>query len=199
MDNKAAETDLDPARSEALRKIGRNVVNFQKMEAMLKELLLFGKVEGYGSELKQIVEQRASQLAKQTMAKLADALVKSALPKGESPDPRGPDDLAEPWFSFSCEILSSEEFIKERRRELKTVVEQRNKLIHQMLADFNPNSMESCLKLSSELDQQHDTIMPEYEFLKSMVEALRSAQCEMIRQLASGELAEAGDDKKASV
>ena len=156
------------------------------MEAMLKYIILFGRVEGYGSELKQIVAQRASELSKQSMGRLTDALGKSAFSKGETPVPQSPDDLAEPWFSFSFEIPSSEEFIRERRRALKSVVEERNKLIHQMLADFNPNSTESCIKLTSALDQQHDAIMPEYGFLKSMVEALSSAKDEVIRQFASG-------------
>ena len=39
-------TGLDEARDEAFRKIGRNVVNFQKMEAMLKYLIAHGSLKG---------------------------------------------------------------------------------------------------------------------------------------------------------
>jgi hypothetical protein len=39
MDRLTTRTDVvEAARDDALRKIGRNVVNFQKMEAMLKAL-----------------------------------------------------------------------------------------------------------------------------------------------------------------
>ena len=78
MHKKTDQTGLDKARSETLRKIGRNVVIFQKMEAMLKHLVAYGNMEGYMSDLQQVRMQRASSVARQSMGKLADAFVKSA-------------------------------------------------------------------------------------------------------------------------
>ena len=179
-----SHTDLDEARNEVLRKVGRNVVNFQKIEAMLKHLLVHGNVKGCASDLQRLQAQSAASLAKQPMGKLADAFVKSTYSRRASSDV-GPEDLTEAWFSSSLQVESDRDFAKEKKRALKVVVEERNKLIHQMLAQFNASSLDSCKKLSAELDEQNARIIPEYKFFQSLVGALTDAQKELIRYLAS--------------
>ena len=195
MDKSPDQTGIDKARSETLRKIGRNVVIFQKMEAMLKHLVAYGNMEGYMSDLEQVRTQRSSSVARQPMGKLADAFVKSAYPRSARSEVTGPDDLAGPWVSFCFEVESAKEFRKERQKALKAVVQERNKLIHQMLAHFDPGSLESCIQTASELDRQKATVMPEYRLLGSMMNALRSAHEELIRWLDSGGMSAASDDQ----
>jgi len=45
--------ELEKAKNEVLRKIGRNMLLFQKLEQMLKYLITNGKVAGYASEIKE--------------------------------------------------------------------------------------------------------------------------------------------------
>ena len=175
-----SHTDLDNARNETLRKVGRNVVNFQKIEGMLRHLLAHGNVKGCASELKRLKAQRVASLAKQSMGRLADAFTKSTYSRRADPD-AGPEGLSEAWVFFSFEVESDEEYAKEKKRALKVVVEERNKLIHQMLAHFNPSSLESCKKLSAELDDQNAKIIPEYKFIQSMVGALNDDHKELLR------------------
>jgi len=50
-----SEQDLIKIRDEVFRKIGRNLLNFQKIEQMLKYLIANGRMSGYMSD---IVEKR---------------------------------------------------------------------------------------------------------------------------------------------
>ena len=189
-----SHTDLDEARNEALRKIGRNVVNFQKIEAMLKHLLAQGNINGCASELKKLQAHSVASLAKQPMGKLADAFGNSAYSRKATSDD-APEDLAEAFFSFSFKIESDKDFAKERKKTLKVLVEERNKLIHQMLAHFNPNSLESCNNICAELDDQNAKVVPEFKYFKSVVDTLNVAQKELIDFLDSGDWGKITEDQ----
>jgi len=102
-------TDLAEARNEALRIIGRNVVNFQKIEAMLKYLLAQGNIKGCAGELERLQAQNVASLAKQPMGKLADAFGK-AVYSGKASLGDAPEDLEEAWFSCSFKLESDNNF-----------------------------------------------------------------------------------------
>jgi hypothetical protein len=54
------------------------------------------------------------------------------------------------------------------------LVDDRNDLIHHLLPRFNPESIDSCLETGHYLDQQREKLIPEYDFLKSLIEGLKS-------------------------
>jgi len=183
MTNSSELTDL---RNDVLRKIGRNGVNFQKMEGMLKLLNSQQALSGTLSEIAKVADKASKAVAKQPMGRLADAFVRSIYASvNESAHPqRDPQEIS---ISFSLRIESDPELVKERKRALSSVVAERNRLIHQWLAAFDPNSIESCTELALALDEQHARIWPEYEILRSMVQALREHHVELRRYLASDE------------
>ena len=51
-------TENHKLKEEALRKIGRNVVNFQKLEAMLKQLIVDSNLKGPVREIKARLEDK---------------------------------------------------------------------------------------------------------------------------------------------
>ena len=65
--NMESQIELEKAKNEVLRKIGRNVLLFQQMEKLLKFLIVNGKVAGYAGEIKAKIEQRAATINKKTM------------------------------------------------------------------------------------------------------------------------------------
>jgi hypothetical protein len=73
-----SEAELDIAKNEVLRKIGRNMLYFLQMEHMLKFLVTNGKVAGYVSELSTNQEQRAAAINRQTMGPLIGQLLENA-------------------------------------------------------------------------------------------------------------------------
>lgn len=80
----------DDLRDEALRKVGRNIVNLQKMERALKLLIVLSDLQGPMPELKGVYEKRLADVEKLTMGPLAnkvvDILYSAADTNAEAPD-----------------------------------------------------------------------------------------------------------------
>jgi hypothetical protein len=90
--------------------------------------------------------------------------------------------------SFSFRIEANPAIAKERKKALRAVVAERNRLAHQWLAEFDPRSKDSCLRLSAQLDAQHARVVPEFEALKGIFTAFKELRAEMVRYLSSDEL-----------
>jgi hypothetical protein len=121
------------------------------------------------------------------MGRLADAFLRQIY----SAEDRSKDlciENNELWVSTSFRIETSADVAKARKQALSAVVSERNTLIHQWLADFDPNSIESCKHLSAALDRQHEKIWPEFKILQSMVRTFRELTQELRKQIESGEL-----------
>jgi len=174
---------LADVRNEVLRKIGRNVVNFQKMEAMLKFLNTQQAMSGAFSDISKLVARAKKATSKQPMGQLADAFIRSAYSAKQ--DVVRPDDPTAVSVTFSLRIEADPALAAERKRALRSVVKERNKLVHKWLASFDPNSLESCEALGADLDEQHKRIWPEFETLKAIVLVVREYQREAAQYLTS--------------
>ena len=173
---------LEIARDLALQKVGRNVVNFQKMEAMLKFILTFASLHGPMSGLAKVVAQKTAEVAKEPMGNLV-VKAASAIHGDRKSTQQPPTKVAEAWFSYSIKIGETKEDAREWRKLMKAVVVERNELIHQMLATFNPNSIDSCESLCVELDKQRGRIIRAYEHLESIVIAIRESHRDLAKDV----------------
>jgi hypothetical protein len=180
-----ADMEVADLRDQVLRKIGRNVVNFQKMEAMLKVLNSHQQVSGALSDLPRLFAKASKSTSKLSMGRLADAFIRSVYSTTEGHVEQR--DHKEISISFSLNIEADPVLTKERKKALNAVVAERNKLIHEWLANFDPNSMKSCAQLQTELDKQHARIWPEFEMLKSIVQTSKELIDKLTRHLTSDE------------
>jgi hypothetical protein len=162
-------------RDAALQKIGRNVVNFQKMEAMLKFILTFSN---FAAPITQTGKHLTNQ-AKRVRSISMGVLVNQASKALQDERPPMPQDPKEIWVSHSFTFEDGNSDPRMWRKVMREVVRERNKLIHQMLASFNPSSIESCNVLCAVLDEQRDRIVPAYEHLQSIVKAIRESHKEL--------------------
>ncbi len=163
------DVDIVATRDLVLQKIGRNVVNFQKMEAMLKFVLTFANFTTPISDTESRLQQQANSDRKHPMGKLVEKAAKAL----HSEPPMAPPDIKEMWVSHSLNLSESGSDIREWRREMRRIVKERNLLIHHMLVPFNPSSLESCHALIIQLDEQRERILQAYEHLESLVTAIR--------------------------
>ena len=62
--------ELQSELNETLRKIGRNVLHFQRMEAMLKLLISHSSIQGTAKDLKANHEKAVDAVSRQTMGNL---------------------------------------------------------------------------------------------------------------------------------
>ncbi len=173
----STESDVTIARDLTLQKIGRNVVNFQKMEAMLKFVLTVANFSAPITKIQSHLEGRAKRARKHAMGRL----VKKAARELHSDPPKPPPDIAEIWVSHSLSLKDGGSQLADWRRAMRRVVKERNALIHHMLATWNPRSVDSCSALCKELDEQRERIIPAYNHLESVVAAIRQSHQELAR------------------
>jgi len=164
-----ADSEVIAARNLALQKIGRNVVNFQKMEAMLKFILTFANFSVPASKTESYLQQKTKHLRTKPMGELVEHTAKILHSEAAAPPP----DVSELWVSLSLSLGEGGSDMKEWRREMRRIVKERNQLIHHMLVPFDPHSAESCNVLSIELDAQRERILDSYQHLESIVIAIR--------------------------
>jgi hypothetical protein len=166
------ELKLTEIRDEVCRKIGRNLLNIQKIELMLKHLIAIGRVSGYASELAENHKQRAEQVHNQTMGNLVNQFLDNAFSRSEEPA-QSTDELKEPHISFSFAIEADADFYESKKQALKTLVDERNDLAHHLLTRFNIESIDGCLQLEQFLDQQREKHIAEYDFLKLLIDDIK--------------------------
>lgn len=176
-----ASPELEAARNLALQKIGRNVVNLQKMEAMLKFLLLVSDHTAPASTFSAEHAKRALRIARMPMGELVERAAKGLF-VGEQVRSKIPADIQEPWLSFNFVIESDDATRIAWRKNMRSVVQERNALVHKMLAKFDPHTVESCKSLSATLDEQRARLSDAYSSVESMFKAAR----EGIADMASG-------------
>jgi uncharacterized protein (DUF952 family) len=185
--------ELEAERNAALQKIGRNVVNLQKVEAMLKFLLLVSDQTVPASMFSAEHVKRAKRIARMPMGELVERTAKGVFFREEVKS-KIPVDIQEPWLSLSFAIESDDATRLAWRKNLRRVVQERNALIHKLLAKFDPHSIESCKSLSAALDEQRARLSDAYSSVESMFKAARegladiaAGNCEITPWPGSGE------------
>jgi len=166
----------------ALRKIGRNVVNFQKIEAMLKVFVSQTNFASPITQIAEILERRKQSVQKQSLGNLTKDYFKSFSSSMEHIH-KYPEDRTEAWVSLSFKIENEEGTLPQQKAALNFLVSERNRLIHQMLADFDPESKESCHALITDLDKQNVIIKREYKNLQNLLKALYEAKKELLMEI----------------
>jgi hypothetical protein len=164
-------------KDETLQKIGRNVVNFQRLEAVLKALVLASTAEGTFRDFQQRQTQRAKLIKKQSLGNLATDFHQTVYESNTHDVPDHPP--AEGWLSVSFQLEVDSTVAKDRKRALSALVRERNQLIHSELALLNLNSAENCAILCEKLDRQNERICNQLDEMGRV----RAAHMEMLQEL----------------
>lgn len=179
--------DTSPLYPEALQKIGRNVVELQKLEGMLKGLLVSIEFDGEVSELKTRMTERREAVSKRTMGSVSGELLNRMF--SEPIEPKRTTNTGDHWISFQYCHGGSEEYIEEIKKSFEKIVEERNQLIHHRLLSIDACSDVSCKELISYLDDQHARIEPMHDFLRNELNAVKEMQTifpQILKQLNAG-------------
>jgi len=177
-----SEDHIKQLRDVAFRKIGRNLVNFQQFERALKLIIVRSDVRGYASELAKVLRDKDKDIDRKPLGWLIQDFLKAVY--SSHPSHNGPaNELDEAWMSISLRIQSNKNLVRHRRRQLRELVKERNLLVHRLLANFDPNSVQSCEKLICLLDEQVDRLEPHYESLMDIIGNMQTAQKEIMKQL----------------
>ena len=177
-----SEHHKNELRDAVLRKIGRNLVNFQRFERMLKLVIVRSDVRGCASKLAKVYGDRAKDTDRKPLGWLVEEFFKTIY-SNEASNDNSPNELDEVWMSIFVRIDSDNDSIRNRKRELSELVAERNWLIHGSLADLDLDSVDNCKKLLSMLDEQDDRLKPHYLSLMCFIGNIQVAQQELFKQL----------------
>ena len=156
-------------RDVALRAIGRNLVNFQKLEKCLKALVRLDNFAGPISTIEDALAKRVSKASGYTLGKaLQEWLRVAALDAPRS----ATQDLFEPWISLSVLPSIDRERLAEHAEALNALAKERNNLVHQDLASFDFDSDKGCHALVESLDNQNARILEQLNFLAPAIRDL---------------------------
>ena len=191
-----SEDHIKELRDVAFRTIGRNLVNFQQLERALKFIIVRSDLTGYASQAAKVLRDKEKVVDRKALGWLVKDFFKSVYSNHSAND--GPaDERDEAWMSISLRIESSKNSIRDRKRQLRELVKERNLLVHRLLANFDPDSIESCEKLIRLLDEQVDRLKPHYESLMDIIGNMGASQQVILKQLEAElteSLGEDGDD-----
>lgn len=161
--------DIEAVRVEALRKLGRNVVNFAKIEAAFKHLLFISQIKGTSKTIADQLRKNQTRLSRQTLGILIQEFNTKVLSFPNQPDSMSDDfDMEEISIEFQV-ICKNSDFLKARKHALAKIVKERNKLIHQDLALLDITSTEDYLKSIKLLDEQNPRLLAQLEELRWMI------------------------------
>ncbi|MDW3688456.1 hypothetical protein RA280_43395 [Cupriavidus sp. CV2] len=176
----------DVLKDEILRKIGRNLLLFQQMEGMLKFLLANGSIDGYGSELEKLREEKGAAINKKTMGQLVGDFVKVHL-GAEDSGKEAPGALREVWLSVRFSVDADAAFYEQRKAALADIVADRNELIHHLLPRWDAKSPGSTREVAEYLDRQRERALAEFELLRGMVKSFEEGRIAVAEFMASDE------------
>ena len=179
--------DSQTARDELFRRIGRNVVNFQYLEATLRNMLPALSNKGTLKELQANQDELSRKHKKSSLGDLANAYHERVYGKSLADEALSDEVLSEPMFAFSVHVEVTPEKAAQRKRALVKLIAERNRLIHKDLLNVDLNSPEECEGLSARLDEQYTRIRHYLEYLNSLRTSFREMAADLGRLLESDE------------
>ena len=179
--------DSQTARDELFRRIGRNVVNFQYLEATLRSMIPALYNQGTLKELQVNQDEVLRKHKKAALGELANAYHERVYGKNEEDEALADDILSEPTFAFSVRLEVTQETAAQRKRALMSLVVERNRLIHKDLLSVDLKSREECEELSARLDEQYTRLRRHLDYLNSLRTGFQEMAAELGRLLESDE------------
>lgn len=171
-------SELDTLRDEVFRRVGRNLVNYQRLERILKNLLSLGPVKGPARELQNLQAKRAKAVQKFTLGMLANEFVDVILADAGAPDPLDGVAVSELHISFSVRFETDAGSRRILEETLRTLVASRNRLVHHLDQDWDIESRESTLAMASKLEADREYLQPLYaqvwRILRTFADGARS-------------------------
>lgn len=176
--------DIENIRSEALRKVGRNVVNFARLESGLKILLASVNISGAPRELLKIRQSRIRVNRTKTLGEVASLFSCSLLREEKYPECM-PEKLDGLHISLSLRIGGDTGNSQQFRNSLRKLVKERNYLLHHRLAELDSTSATSYGSLIEYLDNQQSKLLAKLDFIGDLLDLLQTSQIEFVSYLQS--------------
>jgi len=179
--------EATPLQKKALASLGRNVLHFQRAETPLKQLVLLCDFSAPVSGFAARHAERKEELRTTTMGSLVNELHRQLY--GKLPEPESEQALNEIVIRVGLKIEADPDYIARQKQQLTELVHER-KLSHPSgLAEFDPNSEESCRRLITRLDEQNQRILAQHQALRQVLDTQQRGFSEIMAVVGSEEFA----------
>lgn len=152
---------------EALYNVGRNVVNFQRLEQILKLLAQGAPLSAPLSTLPSVLETRKAKSERLTFGGAVKKWIETTCPTTKPQQGPPPDDQI--IVSFGFELPWSQEYSDQLSVELESLAQERNSLIHLDFAQLNFEDESECTELSIRLNAQNERIKSASDVLEAVL------------------------------
>jgi hypothetical protein len=167
------DENLISIRNEVFRKAGRNLYLFQQIEKLLKHLNTITDLAGPVSQIQRITQQKIDESHVSNMGPLVRNLIENIYKTADKIKAEKATDslgnLKEVHLRTTFYIEATAEYIDTRKKVLKELVEERNRLVHHLFTDVNHDSIADYIEIDTFLDGQRERIVAEHEYLRTMV------------------------------
>lgn len=180
------DKQLEEAKDQVLRSIGRNMLLFQQMEQALKALVSVSSISGYLSEFKSKQDSKRESVKTQTMGQLVGQYIENNSPE-QNDNNDEPENVKEPYISLSFRIETDIENHTKQKALMASIVEDRNNLIHHFLPTFVPTSISSCIAAQKRLDEQANRVRTEVNNFRAILKSFDQGRRLMASLFASEE------------
>ena len=191
LDNWSFWLDLKYRLDEVQRKIGRNLLLLQKMEHLLKYLVLHSKISGPIDQLNDIREQLKDKLQTQSMgvvlSQYLEQIKTTSNQNMEDANIKGDSSQILCEIEYNYTNYTDIEY-DEKKSILNKILEERNDLVHHMILNFDESSIDGCRVIEIKLDEQRNCLLPELKDLQSKVKILHEVQQKYLELAKSGRL-----------
>jgi len=159
------------AKDRVFRAIGRNLVNLQRLEKILKWLSELRPVAGKLPEIQRQLGERRQSTNRSTLGAVIPLWLETA--KGRKPRLPTPTTDLDILCSYWVKIGIPQRVLEEHAKELEQLLTERNWFVHHGLAEIDYSSGEECGNLLARLDAQNGRVGKQIDFLLSIVNRLR--------------------------
>jgi hypothetical protein len=178
--------ELTAARNLAYQGVGRNLLQFQRLELLLKYLLERHQGSYTIETMVDEMKRREKAQERKTLGLLSGDLFEKVILKPASDDFLPADDAKEGQFSHRFGIRIAEEVHQEWQSRLKDLVDERNRLVHLSLLNWDLDTIEGCQAVVAELDEQRGRIVAEFERVKRYYEFFTQSMKQVLEEMMDG-------------
>ena len=178
--------NLQHTINEVQRKIGRNLLLIQKIEYLLKYIVLHSKISGHPSQLKDIKKTRHEKLSKMSMGQVLSQYLDHINPLMENNQENPNYEGDSVHVSYEIDFNFSKEQFEKKENLLSDILKERNDLVHHLILDLNESSIKSCIDIENKLDEQKNRLLPELKQLQTMIQVMEKARNRFKENLESG-------------
>lgn len=140
------------AVNELQRKVGRNILVYQKIELAMKDLLAKNNTSGKTDELSKVFEKRLQDNRKKTLGGLTQSFINDFYKSDE----KGEHEFDDNKPSIGLNISIKTEDVSEIEKNYQGVVSSRNFIVHNFLERYIFASVEDCAEAEAYLDFEYD-------------------------------------------